>query len=57
MALEYFLDVLDIWYFQLRDESIITPKYLMNCFSTIAFLLIFMVMINLLMAYYMDEKL
>ena len=43
MALEIFLDILETWYFQLRDESIITPKYLMNCFSTIAFLLICMV--------------
>ena len=54
LSMWYYL-TLDIWYFQLRDESVI-PKYLMNCFSNIAFLLISMV-INLLMAYYMDEKL
>ena len=47
MALEIFLDMLDIWHFQLRDKSIIIPKYLMNCFSTIAFLLIFMVIYDL----------
>ena len=43
MSLEISLDMYEIWYFQLRDESIITPKYLMDCFSLIAFLLIFIV--------------
>ena len=41
MALETFLDMLDIWYFQLRDESIITPKYLMKCFSPYTFFINF----------------
>ena len=43
MALEMFLVRLMMWCFQLSEESIITPKYLMDSFSVIAFLLIFMV--------------
>ena len=45
MALEIFLVRLIIWCFQLSEESIITPKYLMD--SLIAFLLIFMVTLRL----------
>ena len=41
MALEIFLFMLEIWSFQLKDESIKTPKYLMDSFSLIAFFIDF----------------
>ena len=43
MDLDIFLFKLEMWYFQLKDESIITPRYLINCFSSIVFILILIV--------------
>ena len=43
MALEIFLVKFEILYFQLMEESTKTPKYLMDSFSFIAFLLILIV--------------
>ena len=43
MDLDTFLFKLEMWYFQFKDESIITPRYLIDCFPSIAFLLILIV--------------